>query len=73
MSKQRREKVLDVLKAEVQTLSQYLNGEVYRFDVQVFGEGRWNYVDGCGGYYSEDEAMAEGIQAAQEYNEEVAA
>ena len=72
VSKQRLEKVLDVLKAEVQTLSQYLNGEVYRFAVQVFGEGRWNYVDGCGDYYSEDEAMAEGIQAAQALNEEVA-
>ena len=73
VSKQRLEKVLDVLKAEVQTLSQYLNGEVYRYEVQVFGEGRWSYVDGCGGYYSEDEAMAEGTLAAQEYNEEVAA
>ena len=72
VSKQRREKVLDVLKAEVQALSQYLNGEVYRFEVQVFGEGRWNYVDSCGGYYGEDEAMAEGILAAQAYNEEVA-
>ena len=72
VSKQRKEKVLDVLKAEVQTFSQYLNGEVYRFEVQVFGEGRWNYVDGCGGYYGEDEAMAEGVLAAQEYNEEVA-
>ena len=73
VSKQRLENVLDVLKAEVQTLSQYLNGEVYRFEVQVFGEGRWNYVDSCGGYYGEDEAMAEGILAAQAYNEEVAA
>ena len=73
VSKQRLEKVLDVLKAEVQTLSQYLNGEVYRFEVQVFGEGRWNYVDGCGGYYNEDEAMAEGILAAQALNEEVTA
>ena len=73
MSKQRMEKVLDVLKAEVQTLSQYLNGEVYRFEVQVFGEGRWSYMEGCcGGYYNEDEAMAEGILAAQALNEEVA-
>lgn len=72
VSKQRLEKVLDVLKAEVQTLNQYLNGEIYRYEVQVFGEGRWNYVDGCGGYYSEDEAMAEGVLAAQAYVEEVA-
>lgn len=73
VSKQRMEKVLDVLKAEVQTLSLYLNGDIYRYAVQVFGEGRWNYVDGCGGYYSEDEAMSEGVQAAQAYVEEVAA
>lgn len=73
MSKQRVEKVLDVLKAEVQTLSQYLNGEVYRFEVQALEGGAWNYMEGCGGYYSEDEAMAEGIQAALALNEEVAA
>lgn len=73
VSKQRLEKVHQVLKFEVEVLGQYLNGEVYRFEVQVFGEGRWNYVDSCGGYYGEDEAMAEGILAAQEYNEEVAA
>jgi len=73
VSKQRLEKVLEELKNEVRILSLYLNGEVYRYEVQVFGEGRWNYVDGCGGYYSEDEAMAEGILAAQATNEEVAA
>lgn len=73
MSKRRLEKVLDVLKAEVQTLSQYLNGEVYRFEVQALEEGAWNYMEGCGGYYSEDEAMAEGVRVAKAYIEEVAA
>lgn len=72
VSKQRMEKVLDVLKAEVQTLSQYLNGEVYRFEIQVLEEGGWDYTESCGGYYNEDEAMAEGILAAQEYNAETA-
>lgn len=49
VSKKLREKVLDILRAEVETLNQYFNGEVYSYAVE---DRNGDIVESCCGYYS---------------------
>ena len=51
------EKLTEYLYNEVKTYSQYLNGEVYRFD--VIDDETGEQLDCGGGYYSVEEAMTE--------------
>lgn len=50
ISKKRKEKVLDYLRAEVNTYDQYLRGEVYGF-IKYKGDEE---VDSCWGFYGDD-------------------
>jgi hypothetical protein len=51
----------EVLSSEVDTYSQYVNGEVYYSEV-LDGE---EFIDGCGGYYDIDEAFGVGRDTAE--------
>lgn len=51
VSKKLRERVEGILEGEIETLSQYSNGEVYRFEIVDDEE---NVVDSCGGFYGSD-------------------
>lgn len=43
--------LLDIIKVELEQYNQYVNGDVYYFDII----DEWdNYVDGCAGYYGHD-------------------
>lgn len=46
-----RERVLEILKSEVETFNHYINGEVYKFTLKHNDEE----VDSCGGFYENDE------------------
>lgn len=63
LTKGLRERIYSVLKAEVETFSQYLNGEVYGWKVLVDGEE----VEACWGCYGYDYAREEGLSAAKHY------
>lgn len=56
VSKALREKVEEILKAEVETYDQYLRGEVYYWAVV---DENGDNIDAVCGYYDEDEAIAE--------------
>ena len=55
-SKQRIEKVVNSLIAEVETYDQFLTGQVYCF--KIYDENE-NLVDSCYGFYDEDECLKE--------------
>lgn len=58
-------RVLDLLRAEIETLDRYLTGQVFGFRV-LDPEGE--EIDSCYGYYGTvDECMAEGMSMAQYY------
>lgn len=58
VTKQLREKVEAVLRSEIKTYSQYLNGEVFGYRTFKVGEEE-EEIDSCWGYYSEEEAIEE--------------
>jgi len=54
-----REKLEEHLRGELEVYTQYLNGEVYRYELLEakkcdLGEEHLETVDSCGGYYSKD-------------------
>ena len=58
-------KVEEYLKNEVETYDSYLRGEVYRYEVYEveecnLGHTHRTFVEGCGGYYDEDDCRSEG-------------
>lgn len=65
------EKVVDVLEGEIDTYSQWIEGEVYGFEIYrvsddvdddcVEQEGEW--VDSCWGFYSVEDAVADAIES----------
>ena len=57
ISPQLKAKILKQLENEIETYSQYLNGEVYCF---VIEDEDGDVVDSCGGFYSEKEAREYG-------------
>lgn len=38
---------------EVKTYDQYLQGEVYGYELEKLVDGEWDYVDSCSGFYSD--------------------
>jgi len=50
ITKARKEKIEQYLKNEIETLNQFVSGEVYGFDVEVDGVSE----DSCGGFYGRD-------------------
>jgi len=55
VSKKRREKVMEVLRAEVKAYDRYLSGDVWGFIV----EKDEDHVDSCWGFYGQEEALEE--------------
>jgi hypothetical protein len=69
-------KVEEYLKGEVTTYDQYLTGEVYRYAIYEIetcslGHTHKNYVEGCGGYYGEDECREEAESVLRHLEKEV--
>ena len=63
-TKQLKERVKDYLVAEVETYNQYLNGDVYGFEIWKLGKKSGKekeMIDSCWGYYSETECLDNGI------------
>jgi ClpP class serine protease len=55
------------MKGCIDEYNQWANGQVYAYDIIAKnGES----VDFCGGYYDADEAMAEAVGIAEQYNED---
>lgn len=61
VSKKLREKVLDILRAEVETLNLYFNGEVYSYAV---ADRNGDIVESCCGYYSYEECEQDAVWEA---------
>lgn len=69
-------KVEEYLKGEVTTYDQYLTGDVYRYAIYEIetcslGHTHKNYVEGCGGYYGEDECREEAESVLRHLEKEV--
>ena len=69
LTKALREKVYSVLRAEVETFNQYLNGDIYGYMVERLVDGEWEIVDSCWGFYGLDECVSEGKAAAEALKE----
>jgi len=63
------EQVLDILKSEIDTLDQYLTGEVYRYCIE---DADGNELDSCGGIYGLEDAKSEAKAALDHYAERAA-
>lgn len=57
-----REKVLRCLEGEIETLDKEFRGEVYEFIIE---DSEGEFVDGCTGYYDEDECEMEMLDALE--------
>jgi len=69
-------KVIEYLKGEVETYDKYLTGEVYRYTIYEvetcsLGHEHKNFVEGCGGFFGEDECKSEGKSMLEHYEKEV--
>jgi hypothetical protein len=69
-------KVIEYLESEVKTYDQYLTGEVYRYSIYEIetcslGHEHKNFVEGCGGYFGEEECENEGKSVLQHLEKEV--
>lgn len=62
VSKKLREKVLDILRAEVETLNRYFNGEVYSYAV---ADRNGDIVESCCGYYSYEDCEQDAVWEAE--------
>ena len=61
VSKKLREQVLEILRAEVSTLNQYFNGEVYSYYV---ADSNGYIVESCCGYYSYEDCEQDAVWEA---------
>lgn len=61
VSKKLREQVLEILRAEVSTLNQYFNGEVYSYYV---ADSNGYIVESCCGYYSYEDCERDAVWEA---------
>lgn len=68
LTKRVREDVLLALFKEVETLNQYLSGDIWYITVNKDGE----MLDSCGGFYGYDYAVEEGKRMADYFAEETA-
>ena len=64
-----KEKALKLMAGEVETFSQYLNGEVYGFVIEQFVEDEWQEQESCWGFYGLEYCMKEAALAAKHYTE----
>jgi len=69
-------KVEEYLKGEVETYDKYLTGEVYGFtiyEIEICNKGHEHktFVEGYGGFFSEDECESEGKSMLEHYEKEV--
>jgi hypothetical protein len=70
------DEVVEYLKNEVKTYDQYITGDVYRYAIYEIetcslGHTHKNYVEGCGGYYGEDECRGEAESMLSSLKKEV--
>lgn len=66
------DKVEEYLRGEVATYDQYLRGDVYRYEVSRVsvcdhGHEHTEYVDGCGGFFGEEDCITEAKSALNYY------
>lgn len=64
-----KEKALKRMVGEVETFSQYLNGEVYGFVIEQLVEDEWREQESCWGFYGLEYCMEEATSAAKHYTE----
>jgi hypothetical protein len=65
-----------MIEADIETYDKYITGEVYRYSIYEIetcslGHTHKNYVDGCGGYYGEDECRSEAESMLRSLEKEV--
>jgi hypothetical protein len=53
LTKERLKQIEEILKGEVETYNQFLNGEVYGYVTEKDGE----YIESCGGYYDQEDCL----------------
>lgn len=58
--------VLDDLKKQVETYSQWANGETFRWEIK---DADGDVIDSCGGYYDEGEAESDALGSLTSYAE----
>jgi len=66
----------EIIDSDVKTYDQYITGEVYRYTIYEIetcslGHEHKNYVEGCGGYFGEEECESEGKSVIQHLEKEV--
>jgi hypothetical protein len=66
----------EITDSEVKTYDQYVTGEVYRYTIYEIetcslGHEHKNFVEGCGGYFGEEECESEGQSVLQHLEKEV--
>jgi hypothetical protein len=66
----------EIINGDVKTYDQYLTGDVYRYSIYEIetcslGHEHRNFVEGCGGYFGEDECRSEGMSVLQNFEVEV--
>ena len=69
-------KVIEYLEGEIKTYDKYLTGEVYRYTIYEIetcslGHEHKNFVEGCGGYFGEEECESEGKSMLEHLEKEV--
>jgi hypothetical protein len=70
------ERLSEIIDSDVKTYDQYITGEVYRYTIYEIetcslGHEHKNYVEGCGGYFGEEECENEGKSVLQHLEKEV--
>ena len=66
-----KERALKLMAGEVETFSQYLNGEVYGFVVEQLEDDEWQEQEACWGLYGLENCTSEAADAAKHYTEGV--
>lgn len=66
-----KERALKLMAGEVETFSQYINGEVYGFVVEHLVDGDWQEMESCWGLYGLESCTSEAMAAARRYTEGV--
>lgn len=61
----------EVLDGDVETFSQWANGNIYRYEVTGPGLDDDDVELSLGGYYDDEEAMSEGVSVAQYYENKI--
>lgn len=70
------ERLNEIIEADIKTYDQYITGEVYRYSIYEIetcslGCEHKNYIEGCGGYFGEEEAEKEGQEVLRGFKVEV--